>query len=126
MYLEQRNKQLEDQQEIIELQNICENRQAAQHGGIELTFLEKEVNEDQEANLERVNIYLEEWLKKAKRDNALLRHMAMHYKARNLVCKTQIRNLKANLKKAVKKKKRQKELDHLRILAEASSVHHHT
>jgi len=125
-YLEQWNKKLEDQHVIIELQNIHENRQAAQHREIEFTSLEQQVNEDREANLERVNIYLEERLKKANRDNALLRHMAMHYKARNLVCKARIRNLKANLKKAVKKQKRQRELDRLRILAEASLVGHNT
>jgi len=65
-------------------------------------------------------------MKKANRDNALLRHMAIHYMARNQVCKARIRNLKAHLKKAVKKQKRQKELDCLRILAEAYLVHHHT
>ena len=125
-YLEQRNKQLEDQHAIIELQNIRENHQAAQHRRIDFTSLERQVNEDREANLERVNIYLEKQLNKANRDNALLRHMAMHYRARNLVCKARIRNLKENLKKAVKKQKRQKELDRLWILAEASLVHHHT
>ena len=111
---------------IIELQNIRENHQAAQHREIEFTSLEQQVNEDREANLERVNIYLEEQLKKANRDNALLKHMAMHYKVRNLVCKARIRSLKAKLKKAVKKQKRQKELDRLRILAEASLTEHST
>jgi len=106
-YLEQRNKQLEDQHAIIELQNIRENRQAAQHREIEFTSLERQVNEDREANLERVNIYLEERLKKEIRDNALLKHMAMHYKTQNLVCKARIRNPKAKLKKAVKRQKRQ-------------------
>jgi len=125
-YLEQRNKQLEDQHAIIELQNIRENRQAAQHREIEFTSLEQQVNEDLEANLERVNIYLEERLKKANRDNALLKHMAMHYKAQNLVCKARIRSLKAKLQKAVKRQKRQKELDRLRILAEASLAEHGT
>ena len=125
-YLEQRNKQLEDQHAIIELQNIRENRQAAQHREIEFTSLEQQVNEDREANLERVNIYLEERLKKANRDNALLKHMAMHYKTRNLVCKARIRSLKAKLKKAVKRQKRQKKLDRLRILAEASLAEHST
>ena len=60
------------------------------------------------------------------RDHALLKHMVMHYKVRNLVCKARIRSLKAKLKKAVKKQKRQKELDHLRILAEASLAEHGT
>ena len=111
---------------IIELQNIRENCQAAQHRQIEFTSLEQQVNEDREANLERVNIYLEERLKRADKDHALLKHMAMHYKARNLVCKAQIRSLKAKLKKAVKKQKRQKELDRLQILAEASLAEHGT
>lgn len=111
---------------IIELQNIRENCQAAQHREIEFTSLEQQVNEDREANLERVNIYLEERLKKANRDNALLKHMAMHYKARNLVFKARIRSLKAKLKKAVKKQKRQKELDRLQFLAEAFLAEHGT
>ena len=125
-YLEQRNKQLEDQHAIMELQNIRENRQAARHRRIEFTSLERQVNEDRESNLERVNIYLEKRLNKANRDNAFLRHMTIHCRARNQVCKARIRNLKANLKKAVKKQKRQRELDRLRILAEASLAHHHT
>ena len=87
---------------------------------------EQEVETDQETWLERVNIYLEERLKKANRDNALLKHMAMHYKARNLVCKAQIRSLKAKLKKAIRKQKKQKELDRLQILAEASLTRHDT
>ena len=104
----------------MELQNIREHRQAAQRRGVELTPLEQEINEDREANLERVNIHLEGILEKANRDKALLRHMAFHYMARNKVCKARIRNLKAKLKKAIRKQKRQKEHDRLRILAEAS------
>ena len=69
---------------------------------------------------------MEERLKKAKRDNALLKHIAMHYKAQNLVCKARIRSLKAKLKKATKKQKRQREHDRLQILAEASLVEHGT
>jgi len=110
----------------MELQNICENRQAAQRRRVELTSLEQEINDDQESWLERVNIQLEGLLDKANRDKALLRHMAFHYMARNKVCKARIRNLKAKLKKATKKKKRQKEHDHLQILAEASLAEHGT
>ena len=40
-YLEQRNKQLEDQRVIIELQNIREHCQAAQRRRAELTSLEQ-------------------------------------------------------------------------------------
>ena len=40
-YLEQRNKQLEDQQEVRELQNIWQTRQAARRRRIEFTSLEQ-------------------------------------------------------------------------------------
>ena len=105
-YLEKRNKKLDDQQAIMELQNIRENCQVAQRRRVELTSLEQEINDDWESWLERVNIHLEGLLKKANRDKALLRHMAFHYMARNKVCKAQIRNLKAKLKKAIRKQKR--------------------
>ena len=82
-YLEQRNKQLE----IMELQNIREHRQAAQRRRVELTSLEQEINEDREANLERVNMHLERLLDKGDKDLALLRHMAFHYRARNMSTK---------------------------------------
>lgn len=97
----------------MELQNIRENRQAARHRRIEFTSLERHVNEDRQSNLERVKIYLEKRLNKANRDNALLRHMVVHYRAQNQVFKARIRNLKEKLKKAISKKKKQRELDHL-------------
>ena len=74
----------------------------------------------------RVNINLEVLLDKADRDKALLRHMAFYYMARNKVCKARIRNLKAKLKKATRKQKRQKEHDNLRILDKASLAQHDT
>ena len=98
---------------IMELQNIREHRQAAQRRRVELTSFEQETNEDREANLERVNIHLERLIDKADKDHAFLRHMAFHYMSRNKVCKARIRNLKAKLRKAIKKQKRQRELDHL-------------
>lgn len=55
-YLEQRNKQLEDQQVIMELQNIRENCQAAQRR-VEFTSLEQEINVDRESWIERANIH---------------------------------------------------------------------
>jgi len=70
-YLEHRNKQLEDQQVIMELQNIREHRQAAQRRRVELTSLEQEINEDREANLERVNMNLERLLDEADKDLSL-------------------------------------------------------
>ena len=110
----------------MELQNIRENRQAAQRRRIELTSLEQEINEDRESNLERINMHLERLLDKADKDHAFLRHMAFHYMARNKVWKARMRNLKAKLRKAIKKQKRQRELDHLQILAKASLAEHNT
>jgi len=119
-YLEQRKKYLEYQQAIIELQNIHENRQATQRRKVEFTWLEQEINDDRESNLERVKIHLERLLDKADKDLAMLRHMAFHYRVRQMSSKARIRNLKVKLKKATKKKKSQRENDHLQILAEAS------
>ena len=97
----------------MELQNIHENRQAAQRRRIELTSLEQENNDDQESWLERINIHLERLLEKADRDKALLIHMAFHYRAHNMSSKARIRSLKEKLKKATKKQNRQKEHDRL-------------
>ena len=97
----------------MELQNIRENRQAAQRRRIEFTSLEQEINDDQESWLERVNIHLEGFVDKADRDKELFRHMAFHYMARNKVCKARIRNIKAKLKKAIRKQKRKKEHDRI-------------
>jgi len=82
--------------------------------------LEKEINEDQEANLERTNMHLKGLLDKADKDLALLRHMAFHYRARNMSAKAQIKSVKANLRKATRREKEAKEKDRLRILADAS------
>jgi len=110
----------------MELQNIREHRQAAQRRRVELTSLEQEINEDREPNLKRVNMHLERLLEKSDKDHALLIHMAFHYMARNKVCKARIRNLKAKLRKEFKKQKRQRELDRLQVLAEASMAQHST
>ena len=101
----------------MEFQNIRENCQAAQRRKVEFTSLEQEINVDQESWLERVNIHLEILLEKANKEKYLLRHMAFHYMARNKVCKARIKNLKAKLKKASKRKK---EHDRLQILTKAS------
>ena len=110
----------------MELQNIREHHQAAQRRRVELTFLEQEINEDREVNLERVNMHLERLLDKADKDHALLRHMAYHYRTRNMSAKARIRNLKAKLSKATKEAKEAKEQDQLRILAEAYLAQHST
>ena len=94
----------------MELQNIRENRHAAQRRRVELTSLEQEINADRESWLERANIHLERLLEKVNKEKTLLRHMAYHYMARNRVCKARIRSLKAKLKRA---STRQKEHDRL-------------
>ena len=60
-----------------------------------------------------IDIHLEKLLAKANKDRDMLRNMKNHYWAQNKVCKEGIRNLKANLRKASKRKKRQKEHDRL-------------
>ena len=110
----------------MEVQNIRVNRRAAQRRRIPFTSLEQEINEDRESWLERANIHLEKLLDKADKDHALLRHMAFHYRARNMSSEARIRSLKAKLKKATKKQKRQKEHDRLQILAKASLADHGT
>jgi len=118
----QRNKQLEDQQVIMELQNIRENRQAAQRRRVEFTSLEQEINLDRESWLERVNIHLERKLEKAINEKNMFRNLSYHYLSWNLVCQVRIRSLKAKLKRA---SRRQKEDEGLHILVEASLAQHH-
>ena len=64
---------------------------------------------------------MERKLEKANKEKKLLRHMVVHYMARNKVCKARIKNLISKLKKA---SKRQKEHDRLKILVEASLNQH--
>jgi len=82
--------------------------------------LEQEINEDREANLERVNMHLERLLDNANKDLSLLRHMEFHYRARNMSTKARTKSLKAKLKKATRREKEAKEQDRIIILAEAS------
>ena len=116
-YLEQQNKQLEGKKTIMEPQTIRENRQMAKRRKIKLTSLEQEIEADRESWLERVNIHLEKLLDKANKEKNMLCHMDYHYLARNKICKTRIKSLKAKLKRALKAKKEQ---DKLKILVEAS------
>ena len=107
----------------MELQNIHENRQAAQRSQTEMTPIEREIEADRETWLERVNIHLEKLLAKANKEKNMLRHMKNHYWARHHVCKARIKIPKARLKRALKHHKRH---DRLQILAEASLSEHST
>ena len=68
-------------------------------------------------------MHLGKMLEKANKEKTMLRHMEYHYWARNHVCKARIKNLKAKLKKA---SRRRKEQDRLQILVEASLAQHNT
>ena len=122
-YLEQRNKELEDQKTIMELQNIRENRQTAKRRKVKLTSFEQEINVERESWLERANTHLERRLEKAINEKNMLRSMAYHYLSKNMVCQARIRSVKAKLKKRLRRKRAQ---DKLQILAEASLAQHRT
>lgn len=68
-----------------------------------MTALEQEIKVDCESWLERTNMHLERMLEKANNKKNMLRNMAYHYSTRNMVCKARIKNLKAKLKKAMRK-----------------------
>ena len=72
-YLEQRNKQLEDEHSLDELQRIHEDRNLARKRPGDLTPIERE------AMLIRVNTHLEKLLAKANMEKDMLRHMKNHY-----------------------------------------------
>ena len=85
-----------------------------------MTPTEKEIEDDRETWLERVNLHLEKLLQKANRDNQMIRHMAHHYRTRNKICNRRVRNMKARLRRALKGKK---EEDMLRLLSKAYLAH---
>ena len=114
-YLEQQNKQLEDQHTLVELRRIREDRQLAWKRPGDMKPA------DRETCLTHVNIHLEKLLEKANRDKDMLHHMKGHYWARMHVCRAKMKILKRRLSRALKRRKRP---DPLRILAEASLAEH--
>ena len=116
-YLEQCNKQLEDEHTLYELRRIREDRQLARKRPGDMRPA------DQDSVLTHVNIHLEKFLAKDNRDKDMLRHMKYHYWARMHVCKAKMKILKRRLSSALKWRKRP---DRLRILAEASLAGHDT
>ena len=110
-YLEQRNKQLEDEHKLYELRKIREDRELARRRPGDLTPI------DRESMLIWDNSHLKRLLAKANQDNKLLRNMKNHYWARMHVCKAKMKVLQRRLAKALKRRKRP---DPLHILAEAS------
>lgn len=110
-YLEQCNKQLEDEQALDELWRIRSDRILNRRGpGDPLPA-------DRESMLIRVNAHLERLLAKANQEKKLPRNMKNHYWARMHVCKAKMKMFQRQLTEALKRRKRP---NPLRILAEAS------
>ena len=90
---------------------------------VPLTPVEKEVVNEREIWLERVNINLEGLLKKANRDKNMLCHMKHHYWARMHVGNAKMKILQRRLSQELKRRKKS---DPLRVLAEVSLAKHDT
>lgn len=90
---------------------------------VTLTSIEQKIENDKESWLDKMNMHLERLLDKAKKEKDMLRHMAFHYLARNIVSKARTRTLKAKLRKNLRRKKEQ---DKLKILDEAFLAQHST
>ncbi len=86
-------------------------------------IIEKEIEENRETWLYRVNFHLEKLLRKANEDNQIIKHMAHHYRTRNKICNIRVKQMKTRLEQALKGKK---EGDRLRFLAEASLANPNT
>ena len=92
------------------------------HEAEKLSFEEriaKEVEDDREVWLDRVNLHLENILHKANKDNEMLRNISNRYIIRNKICNIKIKNMKEKHKKTLIK---HKEEDKLEIIFDASLV----
>ena len=99
-YLEQCNKQLEDEHTLYELRQIREDRELARKRPGDMTSI------DRDSMLIHVNTHLEKLLAKENRDKDMLFHMKTHYWARMHVCKAKMKILKRRLSKALKRRKK--------------------
>jgi len=61
-YLEQENKQLSDKQVLMELEMLKVKQQSDKEAQVTLTPIRKEIEDDRETWLERVNFHLEKLL----------------------------------------------------------------
>ena len=116
-YLEQRNRQLEDEKELDELWRIRSDRVINRRRPGDL------LPKERESMLIRVNAHLERLLEKANQDKRLPQNMKNHYWARMHVCKAKMKILQRKLSEA---RRRKKKTNPLSILAEASLTHHDT
>ena len=116
-YLEQRNKQLEEEKALDELWRIRSDRVLnRRRPGDPLPA-------DRESMLIQENVHLERLLAKANQEKKLLRNMKNHYWARMHVCKAKMKMFQRRLSEALR---RRKNTNPLHILAEASLKDHGT
>ena len=116
-YMEQRNKQLEEEKALDELWRIRSDRVLnRRRPGDPLPA-------DRESMLIQENAHLERLLAKASQEKQLLRNMKNHYWARMHVCKAKMKMFQRRLFEALR---RRKKTNPLRILAEASLKDHGT
>ena len=109
-------------QKISKIRGLNRTLEQEKHEAKQLNFEEriaKEINDDREVWLEKVNIYFEKILHKAKKDDEMLRHIPDIYNTRNKICNIGIKQLKDKLKQTLIT---QKEKDKVELLFEASLV----
>ena len=85
---------MSDKQVLMEVELLKVKRQSDKEAQVTLTLIEKEIEDDRETWLERVNFHLEKLLQKANRDNKMIRHMAYHYRTRNKICNMRVKKMK--------------------------------
>ena len=101
-YLKQENKKVSEKQVLMELELLKAKRQSykgksvtqEEETPVTLTAkqrIEKEIEEDRETWLDRVNFHLEKLLQKANMDNQIIRNMASHYKTWNKICNIRVK-----------------------------------
>ena len=78
-----------------------------------------EIEKNKEFWLDNVNFHLDKLLKRAKKNNKMKWHMAMHYCTRNNIFQIRIKKLKKKLKQTLMRKKEKDKLD---LLDEASLI----
>lgn len=89
----------------MELKLLKVKRHGDKEAQVILTPIEKEIEDDRETWLERVNFHLEKIFQKANRDNQMIKHMAYHHRTRNKIFNVRVKQMKARLRRALKGKR---------------------
>lgn len=74
-------------------------------------LIDREISEDKEYWLGKVNDHLEKLLRRANRDKRLQKHMASHYYTRNLILRAKVKQMKVRLSKTLINQKEKGRLD---------------